>query len=169
VRPSADDLVDEGETLGKRRIEDDAPGRCLDRLVGDLVGALTVNFRAGCATIGLLRRDGPVERAIHERAVQLTVHVAVQADNVGVGRSPKRSPPCDFGVEVHSAFFERMPYLVQVPENAALTLGALLDESQVISTEDHVLGRRDDRAASRGREYVVRRQHQYPGLRLRFG
>ena len=40
---------------------------------------------------------------------------------------------------------------------------------QVVGAEDHVLRRRRQRRAVRGRQDVVLRQHQDPGLRLRLG
>ncbi len=69
----------------------------------------------------------------------------------------------------HFAHFERDQNVVGGSEGAAFTLGAGTRFGQVVQAQHHVLrGNRDGRAV-RGRQNVVRRQHQRGSFDLRFG
>ncbi len=70
---------------------------------------------------------------------------------------------------VERPLLERPLHLVHVAEHAAGAGAALLHEGEVVAAEDHVLGRRDDRAAVGRRQDVVGRQHEDPGLGLGLG
>src|SRR6266403_835013 len=68
----------------------------------------------------------------------------------------------------HFASFHREQHFVDVRERAAFALGAGLGFGQVVKTKNHVLGRYRDGLSGRGRQDVVRGQHQHAGLNLRF-
>ena len=74
------------------------------------------------------------------------------------------------GVSVsHFAHFERDQNVVGGSESAAFALGAGTGFGQVVAAEHHVLRGNGDGSAMRGRQDVVRRQHQRGGFDLRFG
>jgi hypothetical protein len=58
-------------------------------------------------------------------------------------------------------------HLVHVRAHGHALLARVVVDGQVVDAQDDVLRRRDDRAAVRGREHVVRRQHERRGLDLR--
>ena len=68
----------------------------------------------------------------------------------------------------HFAHFERDQHVVGRGEGAAFALGARARFGQVVQTEHHVLRRNGDGRAMRGRQNVVRRQHQRRCFDLRF-
>ena len=68
----------------------------------------------------------------------------------------------------HFTHFERDQDVVGGGEGAAFTFGAGTGFGQIVETQHHVLGRDRDRRAVRGRQYVVRRQHQRGSFDLRF-
>ncbi len=72
------------------------------------------------------------------------------------------------GERFHFAGFLRQQHFFDVGERAAFTLGARLGFGQVVNAQHHVLRRNGDRLARRGRQDVVRGQHQYAGFDLRF-
>ena len=72
------------------------------------------------------------------------------------------------GQRFHLARFLRQQHFVDVGESAAFTLGARLGFGQVVDAQHHVLRRNGDRLARRGRQDVVRGQHQHAGFDLRF-
>ena len=75
----------------------------------------------------------------------------------------------DAGVQVHGPGLPGPLEVVDVPEDLALTGQALALGGQVVGTDNHVLGRGDQRTAVGRAEHVVGRQHQHAGLGLSLG
>ena len=73
----------------------------------------------------------------------------------------------DRGERFHLAGFLRQQHFFDVGEGAAFALGARLGLGQVVDAEHHVLRGNGDRLARRGRQNVVRGQHQHAGFHLR--
>ena len=69
---------------------------------------------------------------------------------------------------LHLAGFERHQDLFGVGKHASFALGALLGLGQVVEAKHHVLRGHGNRLARRGRQNVVRGQHQHAGFNLRF-
>ena len=67
------------------------------------------------------------------------------------------------------AHFERDQHVVNRSERAAFALGSRAGFGEVVKTQHHVLRRNRDGRAVRGRQNIVRRQHQRGGFDLRFG
>ena len=70
---------------------------------------------------------------------------------------------------LHLLVLERDHHVLGAAERAALALGALLLLGEVVAAEHDVLARDRDRLTVRGREDVVRAQHQDARLDLRLG
>jgi hypothetical protein len=89
-------------------------------------------------------------------------------DHVGVLRSLTRTMTLAW-MSRSSAVVEGENGVVEVREDAALALGAVLLGGEVVRAEDHVLRRHGEDLAGRGLAQVVGREHEDArlGLRLR--
>ena len=68
----------------------------------------------------------------------------------------------------HDLVFERMLEFAHVGKHHALARLVLVDDRQVVETENHVLRRHDDRRAGSRVQDVVGRHHQHAGFELGF-
>ena len=96
------------------------------------------------------------------RNVLIVVGVGEVDHLAGVAHADRREQFDFAGFERHDDFFARA-------ERAAFALGLRLGLGHVIDAEHHVLRRNGQRIAVRGREDVVRAEHQHRSFHLRFG
>ena len=112
--------------------------------------------------------DGGVHVLLDELD-RLGVHDVLAVERLGQIDDLAGVAQLDRRERFHFAHFERDQNVVDGSERSAFALGAGAGFGQVVAAQHHVLGRNGDGRAVRGRQNVVRRQHQRRGFDLRFG
>ncbi len=112
--------------------------------------------------------DGGVDDLVLDRLHLGAEHVLVVARRGQVLQVAGVAQP-DRRQRLELARLERQHHVVGVAERPALALRAALGLRQVVAAEHDVLRRNRDRRAVRGRQDVVRRQHQHRRFDLRLG
>ena len=155
-----------------RGLQTEAQVAVVHQLADALLLEQAVDVRhLGCATLQVIVHDGAAHRGRDELPLEVgrlgVDHVLIVVrrgevdDLAGVAQT-------DRGQRFHLARFLRHQHFFDVGEGAAFALGARLGFGQVVDAQHHVLRRNGDRLPRRGRQDVVRGQHQHAGFHLRF-
>ena len=115
--------------------------------------------------------DDAADRRVHvllHELDRLGVHQVLAVESLGQIDDLAGVAQPDRRERLDLAHFERDQNVVDRSERAAFALGAGASFGQVVKTKHHVLRRHRDGRAVRGRQDVVRRQHQRRCFDLRF-